>query len=308
MAFGCIADRGVAPDNLTGGYHEARPGGVSEKYGIISRSPLPDGQGGNGSEAGNASNALVERVIPSGGIALPVRWGDIGPLTVGSGALNITKFEALLERNGRPMTPEQKAILVNGSGDFVRVDRNNSYFILNLFWALGLANDNRIIRNLSASIGSAAVGNLASTGYWSLGERSGRELFSSRKIIELSESQQATVEEVARNAYRPCCDNPTSFPDCNHGMAALGLAEWMSYQNASEDDIYRAILAANSYWFPQAYVETAAYFEYQNISWEKVDAKEVLSAGYSSYTGYQSTKRKMEGFPPVAIPGGGCFT
>ena len=38
------------------------------------------------------------------------------------------------------------------------------------------------------------------------------------------------VEEIAGNIYRPCCGNSTAFPDCNHGMAMLGLIELMVSQ------------------------------------------------------------------------------
>lgn len=318
ISFGCLAGNPGSPEY--GAYHEARTGNESanaSSAGFTETEPRPALAPENTTPAqenvseradviSRNSDALSEKVIPSAGITLPARWNDIGPRIVEGGALNITRFEALLERNGRPLTMEQRAILENGSDDFIRIDRNNSYFVLNLFWALGLTNDNKILRNFSAGIGSTAVGNLASTGFWSLGERSGRELFASRKIIELTGSQQAIVEEVTAGTYRPCCDNPTAFPDCNHGMAALGLAEWMAYQNASGEEIYGALLAANSYWFPQAYVETAAYLEYQNVSWESLEARELLSANYSSYSGYQTTKRKLEDFPPVLLAGSGC--
>ena len=29
--------------------------------------------------------------------------------------------------------------------------------------------------------------------------------------------------KIAKGIYRPCCNNSTYFPDCNHGMAMLGL-------------------------------------------------------------------------------------
>ncbi|MEW6721754.1 MAG: hypothetical protein AB1324_00675 [Candidatus Micrarchaeota archaeon] len=322
LSFGCLS-RG-APDAPAGGYHDIQgneangSGGPDVDAGAIpdvqanasgvAAQPNRSGTEGPGNALGeNESGPILEKVIPSGGVAIAARWGDLGPRIVESGALNTAKLEALMERNGRPLTDEQRAILENGSNNSIRIDRDNAYFVLNLFWGLGLANDNNVLRNFSAGIGGPAVGNLASTGFWSLGERSGRELFASRKIIELTESQQAIVNEVAGKTYRPCCDNPTAFPDCNHGMAALGLAEWMADQNASEGEIYDALLVANSYWFPQAYVESAAYLEYQNTSWEDAGARELLSANRSSYSGYQDTKRGLDAFPPVDYGGAGCF-
>jgi rhodanese-related sulfurtransferase len=262
-------------------------------------SPLPE-------DANATANELAEKVIPSGGVVLPVRWNDVGPKALASGAINLSKFEERMAFNGRPLTAEQMGILVNGSDSAIMMDRNNSYFVLNVFWAFGLANRNPVLGGVSARIGDASVNNMASTAGWPLGMKRGRELYNGAELLNLSPEQQERVERVANSTYRPCCNNPTSFPDCNHGMAALGLLEWMAYQNASEGEMYDALLTANSYWFPQTYIETAAYLEYQNSSWEETGAREILSANYSSYTGYQSTRKKLEDFPPVAIPGGGC--
>ncbi len=257
-------------------------------------------------DANASANELVEKIIPSAGIVLPVRWNDVGPRTLASGAINLSKFEERMAFNGRPLTAEQMGILVNGSDSAIMMDRNNSYFVLNVFWAFGLANRNPVLGGVSAKIGDASVNNMASTAGWPLGERRGRELYNGAELLVLEPAQQELVEIVANSTYRPCCNNPTSFPDCNHGMAALGLLEWMAAQNASEDEMYEALLTANSYWFPQSYIETAAYLGYQNSSWEAVGARELLSANYSSYTGYQNTRKKLEGFPPVSIPGGSC--
>ena len=68
------------------------------------------------------------------------------------------------------------------------------------------------------------------------------ELYSSAAIAQLTAEQQARLEEVAKGAFRPCCGNGTHFPDCNHGMALLGLLELMASQDASVDEMF---LAAN---------------------------------------------------------------
>ena len=47
-------------------------------------------------------------------------------------------------------------------------------------------------------------------------------------------------ERAAPFVYRPCCDNATHFPDCNHGMAMLGLLELMAAQGASEEEMFAA--------------------------------------------------------------------
>lgn len=248
---------------------------------------------------------LQEEVIPAAGIALNSRWGNVGPKTVGSGALNISKLAAVMAANGRPLTTAQMEILKNGSDEPITIGSDNAQFMLDLFWAFGLANNNHILSQGVMSQDKASIPDYASTGGWTLGDRDGGALFSSSNLLMLDAKQQAIVDEVAGGTYRPCCDNPTAFPDCNHGMAALGLAEWMASQNASKEEIYSALLAANSYWFPQTYIQTAAYFELRNESWKTIDPKEVLSADYSSISGYRKTQQKLKGLPAVALPTGG---
>lgn len=249
-------------------------------------------------------SSLVEKIIPSGGVRIGARWNDLGPKTIRSGALNITKLSAVMASNGKPLTEFQLALLEKGSDDFITIDKSNSYFLLDLFWAFGLVNKNPILDSGPAS--GETMPHLASTGGWPLGDRSGPELYSSAQLITLTQAQQQIVENVAKNTYRPCCNNPTAFPDCNHGMAALGLAEWMAYQNATEQEIYDALLAANRYWFPQTYFDTAVYLESQNIGWENMTAQQLLSAQYSSASGYANTRNKIRDLPGTIIRGGGC--
>jgi hypothetical protein len=65
--------------------------------------------------------------------------------------------------------------------------------------------------------------NFASTGCWSLATKPITNLYASLDLISLTEEQQKLVEEVAKGVYRPCCDNPTHFPDCNHGKVRQRL-------------------------------------------------------------------------------------
>jgi len=249
---------------------------------------------------------IREEVIPSKGINLGIKWRDIGPRTVKSGALNLTKFEIIMKRNGKTLTTEQMQILQNGSNDYIIIDHDNSLFVLDVFWAFGLVSKNPVLESSPMTENMDFIPRFASTGGWPVGNVGGGELFASKKLVTLTDAQQKIVEEVAANTYRPCCNNPTSFPDCNHGMAALGLAEWMAYQNATKEEIYEALLAANSYWFPQTYLETAVYFELQNKSWNDIDPKEILSANYSSATGYYNTKQKIKDVPQLSTISGSC--
>jgi hypothetical protein len=93
---------------------------------------------------------------------------------------------------------------------------------------------------------------------------------------------------VADAVYRPCCDNPTSFPDCNHGMAMLGLLELMASQNSSLDQMFEAAKYVNAFWFPQQTLELAIFFQAtQNVKFSAVDARQLLSNRYSSGSGFQ---------------------
>ena len=56
------------------------------------------------------------------------------------------------------------------------------------------------------------------------------EHYSKHALIALTAEEQDLVNRVSLNIYRPCCNNPTYFPDCNHGMAMLGLLELMAAQ------------------------------------------------------------------------------
>ena len=128
--------------------------------------------------------------------------------------------------------------------------------------------------------------------------------YSKHEFISLTPEQQQLVEQVSWNIYRPCCGNPTYFPDCNHGMAMLGLLELMASQGVNEEDMYKAALAVNSYWFPETYINLAKYFESQGTPWKKIDPKEVLGADYSSASGYRNILNKIQ--PIKQQSGGGC--
>ena len=118
----------------------------------------------------------------------------------------------------------------------------------------------------------------------------------------LTPEQQKLVDEVSKNIYRPCCNNSTHFPDCNHGMAMLGILELMASQGLSEEEMYKTALQVNAYWFPETYLTIAKYFENQGVSWDKVSAKEILGFNYSSGSGYQNLLQKIK---PEEIKGGG---
>ena len=86
-------------------------------------------------------------------------------------------------------------------------------------------------------------------------------------------------------------------------MAMLGLLELMASQGANEEEMYKAALSANSYWFPDAYLNIAAYMKKKGVSWENVSPKEILGADYSSGSGYAEILSKVENRPSG---GGSC--
>jgi len=167
-----------------------------------------------------------------------------------------------------------------------------------MLWALGLVNKNPILTEGKISTYEER-GRFASTGGWTLGAKPGGELLATATIIVLTPEQQALVEEVTENVFRPCCNNSTAFPDCNHGMAALALAELMASQGATREQIYDALLVANSYWFTQHYVNVAALLEQEGKSWESADAKELLGAQYSSYNGSVFVRKALKELPQI---------
>jgi hypothetical protein len=168
-------------------------------------------------------SALAAQVSPPEGYALPAHYGDLGPRLLAAGVIDYDAFAAIYESGGNPLSPAEIEILMQGSDDQIVISPVNAHFLLNLFWAVGLANRNTILTDgPMMTYSNGQIEGFASTGGWSLATRPVSELYASLDLIPLSPEQQAQVEEVAAAVYRPCCDNSTLFPDCNHGMAMLG--------------------------------------------------------------------------------------
>ena len=113
-------------------------------------------------------------------------------------------------------------------------------------------------------------------------------MYAGTPLITLSDDQQRRLEEVAHSVYRPCCNNPTDFPDCNHGMAMLGLLELMSAQDATVDEMFKAAKYVNAFWYPRQSRELAMAFKAaQNMDFAAIDARELTSINLSSGVGFQ---------------------
>ena len=228
---------------------------------------------------------LEEKVIPSEGIVLPILWGDIGLKMIRAGVIDAEKFESIyIQQDG--LDEEIQQLLYGTNNGYLKITPKNSRLILNLLWALGLSTKNSILENgPMAQYGN--IGNFASTGGWTLAKGTPMEHYSRHRFIVLNKEQQALVERVSKNVYRPCCNNPTHFPDCNHGMAMLGLLELMAAQGVSEQEMYKVALQVNSYWFPNAYLTIAKYLESKNIVWDEADPKAILGYNFSSASAYR---------------------
>lgn len=252
--------------------------------------------------AKNLEENYFQKIIPENGIVLPVKWGDLVAQMTSSGVIDKTKFEEMYAKRGG-LSNEEKKLLDGLDNGNLKITKENSGFVLNLLWALGLGNKNEILEKGPMSDKKyGGAGNFASTGGWTLSQGSAMNHYSKHKFIVLTPEQQALVEKVSKGIFRPCCGNSTYFPDCNHGMAMLGLLELMTSQGVSENEMYRMALAVNSYWFPDTYITIAKYLDSQGKDWNNADPKEILGFDYSSGAGFQKIRSKIES---SGVGGGG---
>ncbi len=244
---------------------------------------------------------LEEDVVPQGGIELPVSWGNIGPMLVTKGVIDLDKFKQAVK-----LTSDQEKILTEGTTDKIRIDSQNSQFIVDVLWAFGLSQKSIVYEE--GPMGKEQkkdAGNFASTGGWTLAKGDAMNYLNRFDFVKLTQEQQKQVGEIAKNVYRPCCGNSTWFPDCNHGMAALAAIELMVAAGISEKDIYKNVLVLNSYWFSDTYMTIATYFARQGTVWKDVDAKMVLGPEYSSGRGAGIVSQKVGPLPWRKAPTGG---
>lgn len=239
------------------------------------------------------SQLLFTQVNPEEGYTINVKYGNIGPQLLESGAIDFEKFKDIYDRSGSPLTEEQIKILTQGLNKEITINKDNSYFLINFFWALGLANENPILdEGKMTKYGKDQIGSFASTGGWTIGTKDTMDFYSQSEIITLNAQQQAKVDEVANNAFRPCCNNSTAFPDCNHGMALLGILELMAANDASLFEMYEAAKYFNAFWFPQQYLDLAVYFKAkESLDFKDVDPKLIVSQKYSSGSGWSDAKK-----------------
>ena len=251
------------------------------------------------------TSELEEAVLPSEGVVLPVVWGDLGAKLASTGAIDADKFKELYASRGE-FTKEYEDLLLGTSGGKLTMTKDNAGYLLNLFWALGLASKNPILD--SGEMKNPRYGgaeNFASTAGWTIAKGNPMDHYSRHLFFNLTPEQQKLVDRVSKGIYRPCCGNSTHFPDCNHGMAMLGLLELMASQGVSEEDMWKTALAVNSFWFPDTYLTIATYMKNKGVDWKDVNPQEILGAGYSSAQGYARIAAEVT-LPQAQGGGSGC--
>ncbi len=229
---------------------------------------------------------VMDAVLPPGGIATGLSFGNVLQKLIAAGALVPAKLRSVYARRGG-MPPFVAALLAGPSDAPIRLGAETATDLLYLLWPVGLAT--RAPFNAGSPTNGAHLPRLASTAGWTLGRvANGAAYFDSVEALTLSDAQAALVREVAARTYRPCCDNPAIFQDCNHGSAMLGLLELAASQGMGKTELERVALAANSFWFPREYLKTALFFAlFEQLPWREVAPADVLGARYASASGWQ---------------------
>jgi len=244
---------------------------------------------------------VIEQRIPQE-VKLPIKWADLGKKLTETGVIDNKKFAEVM---GSLSASDQKLLEGTDNSEIV-MNQSNSRLVLNLLWAFGLANKNDVLDIGEMKQNPSQTGNMASIGGWTISKGSAMTHYSMHNFVSLTSDQQKMVEEMSKNIYRPCCNNSTHFPDCNHGMAMLGLLELMAANNVSEQEAYKVALNVNALWFPQQYQELAVYFSENGKNWNQINAKEALGINYSSASGYKQMRAQIKSLPQPAQGGGGC--
>ena len=236
-------------------------------------------------------------------VVLPIVWGDIGARLVEEGVIDGEVFRKIYESRGG-LGKEEELLLAKSEMPEIKMTAQNANTLLNIFWAFGLANKNPILEEgpmQDPRYGGA--GNFASTGGWTIAKGDAMQYYSAYEFVKLNKEEQEKVERVAKGIYRPCCDNSTYFPDCNHGMAMLGLLELMAANNVPEEKMYEVAYKVNRLWFSGTYETIDEYVKENNLE-RKVSAKDLLGAEYSSGSGFKNIVSKMKNLPKAQ--GGSC--
>ncbi len=244
------------------------------------------------------TNQITPRpaAFPEEPYTLNATYGDIGPALLSRGVIDYEGFVGLFDQAGHPLSPNQRQILQTGVDRRISIEPDNAHFLLNFFWALGLSNRNPLLESgRMEEISQGDIGRFASTGGWSLGRMPGSELYSAFEILPLMSDQQRLLAKVASSVYRPCCNNPAAIPDCNHGMAMLGVLELMAAQGATEAEMFEAAKQINGFWFPHQMQHVADFFK-ATQGWDYAEIPGEIASGPAVFsgTGHQNLVTQMD--------------
>ena len=221
-----------------------------------------------------------------------IGWSGLSRKLTESGVLDREKFLALARQRG---SYTEALRLLDGDDETVRaVTPKTAGLYLNLLWGFGLGNQNSIL--ISGPMSDprfGGAGGFASTGGWTLSGGSPMDHYAAHPFLVLSAEEQEFVERASKSIFRPCCDNPAHFPDCNHGLAMLGLVELGASQGLNEEELYQLALVANRFWFPDTYITIAQYFGQLGQDWQTVEPRVILGADYSSGSGFAKIKEQV---------------
>ncbi len=256
------------------------------------------------SSASLLSQSDQDKIIPPEGMELPAVWGDVGRQMAAAGVIDKDKIETLYAQRGG-VSEYMKKMINEKVNEKIKITPQNSGELLNLLWALGLGNKNEILdEDMKDPKYGGDASKFASTGGWTLASGNVMDHYGKHSFISLNKDQQAMVDRVSKGIYRPCCGNSTHFPDCNHGMAMLGLLQLMASQSVNEQDMYTNALAVNAYWFPDTYLTIAQYLKTKNREYAQTSPQELLSSQYSSAQGYRQILSQVQ--PVQGRSSGGC--
>ena len=244
--------------------------------------------------------------LPGGQAAgrLAFSLGRLGPRLIAAGVIDPARFMEACARAGAPLTARSREILTEGGGGTVELDGANAHFLLSFFWAVGLANANALLtRGPMMRNGMGRIPGYASTGGWSLGARPAMDVYAHLPLISLTPDQQRRLEEVSSNVFRPCCDNPTSFPDCNHGMAMVGLLTLLAAEDRDVEALFGAAKAVNGAWFTGQTLQLATYSRAAlSVEYPRLNPRVASGRGLFSGSGFRSVTSWLQQHGLAAPP------
>lgn len=226
-----------------------------------------------------------DAVLPPEGNRTTVAFGDSILRLVRAGAIDPAKFAALYApRGGLPDWVQR--LFEAPSSEPIMISVVTAPYLLNILWPLGLATKMRF--NADSPLNGKDLSRFASTGGWRLGRaETGALYFNKVEALTLSAEEEARVLAVARNTFRPCCNNSAFLQDCNHGSAMLGLLELAASQGLSETELFRLAKTMNGYWYPTQYIEMALLFATVNDTpWKDVEPVTAVRAEFASARGW----------------------